>query len=72
MDNVFNDMPSIVVDAPNFPDLQGENRGHTLHAGWFQNYFMPWIQSLDLKKNLCLFILAGKLARILTDFFDFF
>jgi hypothetical protein len=70
MDNFFNDMP-VAPTPPNFPDLQGENRGRTPvvtpHAGWFQNYFMPWIQSLDLKKNLCLFILAGKLARILSN-----
>ena len=60
----------------NSPDLQGENRGRTPHAGWFQTGFIPWIQSLDLKKNLCngiaLFLVAGRMARILTDFFDFF
>ena len=74
MENIsFNEM------SPNFPDLQGENRGRTPHAGWFQTEFMPWIQSLDLKKKLCngielieLFLVAGKMARILTDFFDFF
>ena len=62
--------------SPNFPDLQGENRGRTPHAGWFQTGFIPWIQSLDLKKKLCngiaLFLVAGKMARILIDFFDFF
>ena len=71
MENIsFNEM------SPNFPDLQGENRGRTPHAGWFQTGFIPWIQSLDLKKNLrngiVLFLVAGKMARILTDFFDFF
>ena len=73
--NIFNDMP-VAHTPPNFPDLQGENRGRTPHAGWFQNEFIPWIQSLDLKKNVCygiaLFLHAGKLARIITDFFDFF
>jgi hypothetical protein len=61
--NSFNEM------SPNFPDLQGENRGRTPHAGWFQTEFMPWIQSLDLKKKLCngiaLFLVAGKMSRIL-------
>ena len=35
-----------------FPDLQGENRGRTPHAGWYQNEFVPWIQSQDPKKLL--------------------
>ena len=48
--NLFEDMP----EAPTppklpkyFPDLQGENRGLTPHAGW---YLLPWIQNQDLKK----------------------
>ena len=49
--NSFNEM------SPNFPDLQGENRGRTPHAGWFQTEFMPWIQSLDL--GIKLFLVAG-------------
>ena len=70
--NSFNDMP-MAPTPPKlpkyFPDLQGENRGRTPHAGWFQTEFMPWIQSLDLKKKLCngiaLFLVAGKMSRIL-------
>ena len=61
-----------------FPDLQGENRGLTPGAGWYQNEFLPWIQNQDPKKLVCygigLFLLAGKLNwlfRILTDFFEF-
>ena len=48
--NLFQDMPQ----APTFPklpkyfpDLQGENRGRTPHAGWYQNDFLPWIQNQD-------------------------
>ena len=46
--NLFEDMP----EAPTytslglpryFPDLQGENRGLTPGAGWYQNEFLPWI-----------------------------
>ena len=52
--------------SPNFPDLQGENRGRTPHAGWYQNEFLPWIQSQDPKKLVCygigMFLLAGKLS----------
>ena len=76
--NLFEDMP----EAPTppklpkyFPDLQGENRGLTPGAGWYQNEFLPWIQNQDPKKlfgyGIGLFLLAGKLARILTDFFEF-
>ena len=76
--NLFEDMP----EAPTppklpkyFPDLQGENRGLTPGAGWYQNEFLPWIQNQDPKKlfgyGIGLFLLAGKLARILTDFFYF-
>ena len=58
-----------------FPDLQGENRGLTPGAGWYQNEFLPWIQNQDPKKLLSygigLILLAGKFARILTDFFEF-
>ena len=58
-----------------FPDLQGENRGLTPHAGWYQNEFVPWIQSQDPKKMVCygvgMFLFAGKLSRILTDFCQF-
>ena len=76
--NLFEDMP----EAPTppklpkyFPDLQGENRGLTPGAGWYQNEFLPWIQNQDPKKlfgyGIGLFLLAGKLARIQTDFFEF-
>ena len=76
--NLFEDMP----EAPTppklpkyFPDLQGENRGLTPGAGWYQNEFLPWIQNQDPKKLLSygigLILLAGKFARILTDFFEF-
>ena len=76
--NLFEDMP----EAPTppklpkyFPDLQGENRGLTPGAGWYQNEFLPWIQNQDPKKlvgyGIGMFLLAGKFARILTDFFDF-
>ena len=74
--NLFEDMP----EAPTppklpkyFPDLQGENRGLTPGAGWYQNEFLPWIQSQDPKKlvgyGIGMFLLAGKLARILDFFF---
>ena len=70
--NLFEDMP----EAPTppklpkyFPDLQGENRGH---AGWYQNELLPWIQDEDLRNlvgyGIGMFLLAGKLARILTGF----
>ena len=73
--NLFEDMP----EAPTppklpkyFPDLQGENQGRTPHAGWYQNELLPWIQDQDLKKlagyGIGMFLLAGKLARILTGF----
>ena len=56
-----------------FPDLQGENRGLTPGAGWYQNEFLPWIQNQDPKKlvgyGIGMFLLAGKLARILDFFF---
>ena len=76
--NSFNDMP-VAPTPPKlpkyFPDLQGENRGLTPGAGWYQNEFLPWIQNQDLKKlvsyGIGMFLLAGKLARILTDFFHF-
>ena len=46
-----------------FPDLQGENRGLTPGAGWYQNEFLPWIQNQDPKKlvsyGIGLFLLAG-------------
>ena len=58
-----------------FPDLQGENRGLTPGAGWYQNEFLPWFQNQDPKKlvgyGIGTFLVAGELARILTDFFDF-
>ena len=77
--NLFEDMP----EAPTppklpkyFPDLQGENRGLTPGAGWYQNKFLPWIQNQDPKElvgyGIGMFLLAGKLARILTDFFYFY
>ena len=76
--NLFEDMP----EAPTppklpkyFPDLQGENRGRTPGAGWYQNEFLPWIQNQDPRKlvsyGIGLFLLAGKFAKVLTDFFDF-
>jgi hypothetical protein len=76
--NLFEDMP----EAPTppklpkyFPDLQGENRGLTPGAGWYKNEFLPWIQNQDPKKligyGIGMFLLAGKLARILTDFLIF-
>ena len=44
-------------------------------AGWYQNEFLPWIQNQDPKKlfsyGIGLFLLTGKLTRILTDFFEF-
>ena len=56
----------------NFPDLQGENRGCTPHAGWYQNEFLLWIQSQDPKKHdgftIGMFLLAGKFGSIITDF----
>ena len=68
--NLFEDMP----EAPTppklpkyFPDLQGENRGLTPGAGWYQNEFLPWIQNQDPKKlvsyGIGMSLLAGKLAR---------
>jgi len=46
-----------------FPDLQGENRGLTPGAGWYQNEFLPWIQNQDPKKlvgyGIGMFLLAG-------------
>lgn len=46
-----------------FPDLQGENRGLTPGAGWYQNEFLPWIQNQDPKKlfgyGIGLILLAG-------------
>ena len=66
----FNDMP-VAPTPPKlpkyFPDLQGENRGRTPHAGWYQNDLLPWIQSQDLKKllgyGIGLSLLAGKLLE---------
>ena len=65
--NLFKDMP----EAPTppklpkyFPDLQGENRGRTPHAGWYQNDLLPWIQNQDSEKlvtyEIGMFLLAGK------------
>ena len=76
--NLFEDMP----EAPTppklpkyFPDLQGENRGLTPGAGWYQNEFLPWIQNQDPKKlvgyGIGMFLSAGNLIIILSDFFDF-
>ena len=48
--NLFEDMPQAptLPKLPKyFPDLQGENRGRTPHAGWYQNDFLPWIQNQD-------------------------
>ena len=67
--NLFKDMP-VAPTPPKlpkyFPDLQGENRGCTPHAGWYQNDFLPWIQNQDLKKLVVYGIgmfLAGKLLE---------
>ena len=65
--NLFDDMP-VAPTPPKlpkyFPDLQGENRERTPDAGWYQNQ--------DSKKligyGIGMFLLAGKLARIPTDF----
>ena len=65
--NLFKDMP----EAPTppklpkyFPDLQGENRGCTPHASWYQNDLLPWIQNQDSEKlvtyEIGMFLLAGK------------
>ena len=58
---VFEDMP----EAPTppklpryFPDLQGENRGRTPCAGWYQNDFLPWIQNQDTKTLFGIILLA--------------
>ena len=55
--------------------MQRENHGLTPGAGWYQNEFLPWIQNQDSKKlvgyGIGMFLVAGKLARSLTDFFDF-
>ena len=66
--NLFEDMPQAPTPPKlpkYFPDLQGENRGRTPHAGWYQNDFLPWIQNQDLKKLVCygtgMILLAGKL-----------
>ena len=44
-------------------------------CAWCQNEFLPWIQNQDPKKlvgyGIGMFVLAGILARILTDFFEF-
>ena len=74
--NLFEDMPQAPTPPKlpkYFPDLQGENRGRTPHAGWYQNDLLPWIQNQDLKKLVCcgigMILLAGKLLyRILTVF----
>ena len=79
--NLFEDMPEAPTPPWNlglpryFPDLQGENRGLTPGAGWYQNEFLPWIQNQNPKKlvgyGIGMFLLAGKLARILTEIFYF-
>ena len=68
--NLFEDMPQAptLPKLPKyFPDLQGENRGRTPHAGWYQNDFLPWIQNQDPKKlafyGIGMFLLAGKLIE---------
>ena len=77
--NLFKDMP----EAPTppklpkyFPDLQGENRGRTPHAGWYQNDLLPWIQNQDLKKlvgyGIGISLLAGKLLKFKLFFYLFF
>ena len=75
---LFKDMPEAptIPELPKyFPDLRGENCGLTSGAGWYQNEFLPWIQNQDPKRlvgyGIGMFLFAGKLARILTDFFDF-
>ena len=67
--NLFDHMP-VAPTPPNlpkyFPDLQGENRGRTPYAGWYQNELLPWIQNQDPKKfvgyGIGLFLIAGKSA----------
>jgi hypothetical protein len=77
--NLFKDMPvaPILPEFPKyFPDLQGENKGRTPYAGWYQNdllpwihqNLLPWIHNQDSKKlvvyGIAMFLLAGKLTRI--------
>ena len=76
--NLFEDMPEALTPPKlpkYFPDLQGENRGVTPGAGWYQNEFLPLIQNQDPKKlvgyGIGMFLSAGNLIRILSDFFDF-
>ena len=49
-----------------------ENREST-SCGWCPSELLPWIQSQDPKKlfafGIAMILIAGKLARILTDFF---
>jgi hypothetical protein len=68
--NLFEDMPQAPTPPKlpkYFPDLQGENRGRTPHAGWYQNDLLPWIQNQDLKKlvycGIGMILLAGKLLE---------
>ena len=69
--NLFKDMP-VAPTLPEFPkyfpDLQGENKGRTPYAGWYQNDLLPWIHNQDPKKlvgyGIGMFLLAGKLTRI--------
>ena len=65
--SLFKDMPQAptLPKLPKyFPDLQGENRGCTPHASWYQNDLLPWIQNQDSEKlvtyEIGMFLLAGK------------
>ena len=65
--SLFKDMPQAPTPPKlpkYFPDLQGENRGCTPHASWYQNDLLPWIQNQDSEKlvtyEIGMFLLAGK------------
>ena len=53
-----------------------ENYERTPYAGWCPTQLLPWIQNQDLKKLIAfgigMILIAGKLARILVDFFSIF
>ena len=53
-----------------------ENYERTPYAGWCPTQLLPWIQNQDLKILIAfgigMILIAGKLAKIITDFcFDF-
>ena len=53
-----------------------ENYERTPYAGWCPTQLLPWIQNQDMKKLIAfgigMILIAGKLARILVDFFFHF